>query len=73
MALQTSAAARQQPKAITEPITDFRCAHRQHPRGREFDGECDSVESGADLRYLVDVVEVECEVAVDGASAFDEQ
>ena len=58
-----SAASGEQTEALVEPVEQRARAQEFHPRCREFDGECNAVESPAQLRHRFEIRFVEREFA----------
>ena len=74
VAFQTAPRPDQQPQPLIEPIPHLAGGHRRHPRGRQFDGQRDSVEAAADLHHRRGLAIVaDREARRDVLRPFDEQ
>ena len=74
MALESAPTASEQSEPVTQSVANFLGAHRHHSRRGQLDGECNSVQTVADLLDGFDRARiVEGEIRCGGRGTLDEQ
>ena len=74
MPFEAPPTAGQESEPVSQPVANLLGTHRHHPRGGQLDGECDAIQTLADLRDSVDSARsVEREIRCGGCGALDEQ